>query len=249
MNCVEVRKFLDTYTDGELEAGSALSVESHLDLCGPCSALFGLKRRLKTEIGGLQRMQAPSSLRDLVMGDARRRQRKVFLAKAAALPLAAAAAVVLALALPRSISKAEPDAAVIEDLLHRHVRALPMEIKGGDPVQTASWFTGKVDFPIQAGALKLKSASLEGARLSNVSAHQAAHVNYNVDGHRVTMMIFNPGEIALGGKEKRVRVGDRDALVYRRNGYNIAVLLDGDMAYALLSDLPSEKLLAMLKAM
>ncbi len=119
-----------------------------------------------------------------------------------------------------------------------------MEVKGPNPAAAASWFRGKVDFPVRAPGLSLEKASFEGARLSHVREHQAAHMTYSVDGHRVTLMIFNRRATLLRGG-RRVQVDGRDVLLGRRNGFNVAVLLDGDMAYALSSDLPQDRLLAL----
>ena len=113
-----------------------------------------------------------------------------------------------------------------------------------DPVAAASWFRGKVDFPVQASRLGLKQASFQGARLSNVREHQAAHMTYMVDGHRVTLMIFNRQRTILKGG-RQVSVKGKDVLLGTRNGFNVAVLLDGDIAYALSSDLSQERLLSL----
>jgi len=126
----------------------------------------------------------------------------------------------------------------------RHTHELPMEVTSADPEDAASWFRGKVDFPVQGPNLRLKQASFEGARLSNVREHQAAHMTYNVDGHRVTLMIFNRQSTVLNGG-RRVFVKGKEVLLGTRNGFNVAVLVDGDIAYALSSDLPQDRLLSL----
>ena len=67
-------------------------------------------------------------------------------------------------------------------------------------------------------------------------------MTYNVDGHRVTLMIFNPRTTLFRGG-RQVKVGDRTVLLGRRNGFNVVVFRDRDIAYALSSDLPKERLL------
>jgi anti-sigma factor RsiW len=243
MSCKEVRKYLDAYVDGELEAGLMLDVDGHLGECESCSASTLVKRRLKEALWERGQVQAPEHLRLKVQGLADRRRFNRNIAAALAVPVAAAAALAAIFVLPKNSDvNEEPFAEVMEDVVERHVRELPMEVKGPDPAQAASWFRQKVDFPVQAPALNLSQASFEGARLSNVRSHQAAHMAYNLDGHRVTLMIFNP-HITLFRGGRQVKVGDRDVLVGRRNGFNVAVFLDGDMAYALSSDLPQERLL------
>ncbi|MCP4675526.1 MAG: hypothetical protein GY854_08475 [Deltaproteobacteria bacterium] len=242
MNCREVNKYLDAHVDGELEAGLMLDLDNHLDDCDDCRAATLVKRRLKTELFALGQTRAPEHLRAQITSLARTRRRKKTIAVVAMGPLAAAAAVLLVLAMPKEKPSAEPVTAVVEDVVERHVRELPMEIEGPDPSHAASWFRGKVDFPVHGPNLNLKQASFQGARLSNVRAHQAAHMTYNLDGHRLSLMIFNPRTSVLRGGH-RVQVGNREVLVGRRNGFNVVVFLDGDMAYALSSDLPQRRLL------
>jgi anti-sigma factor RsiW len=246
MICSEVRKYLDTFIDGELEAGLMLGVESHVEGCETCNSIANLKRRLKRELHNLARVEAPAHLRNQVLETAVSSRRKKALIGALALPLAAAAAVVVMLNLPAAEPAPEQLSSVVDDVVQHHVRELPMEVKGPDPVQAESWFRGKVDFPVRANALRLENASFEGARLSNVRAQQAAHMVYNVDGRRVTLMIFNTRvKRFIGGK--RVEIGGKDVLLGKQNGYNVAVLLDGDMAYVLSSDLSQDRLLDLVR--
>jgi anti-sigma factor RsiW len=61
-------------------------------------------------------------------------------------------------------------------------------------------------------------------------------------------MIFNRRNTVLEGG-RQVQVSGRDVILGRRNGYNVAVLLDGDIAYALSSDLSQERLLSLVSKM
>ncbi len=242
MICNDVKKYLDTFVDGELEAAVLLNVENHLETCESCSALAGLKRRFKSELRAVGQIEAPPQLRAEVLKIAKRGRRKKVIWGAAVVPLAAAAAAIFALALPTTEPEPVKLATYVDDVIERHVRELPMEVKGPDPSEAATWFRGKVDFPVRPAALQLKRASFEGARLSNVRAEQAAQMIYNVDGHRVTLMIFNTRHTRFSGGQ-RYKLGNKNVLFSRQNGYNVAVLLDGDMAYVLSSDLPRDRML------
>lgn len=249
MTCEEIGKYLDAYVDGELEAGLMLEVESHIDGCESCAARKRLKQDLKSQIAALgKQIQAPEHLRQRVATLSSRHRRRRLIVLATAAPLAAAAALLLVLVLGSdSPEGGEPLAAVVDDVVQRHARELPMEIEGADPAAAASWFRGKVDFPVRVPRLDLQNASFDGARLSHVRDHQAAHVVYTVDGHRVTLMIFNTGDIAIRGGDL-VRVAGRDVVLGRRKGFNVAVMLDGDMAYAFSSELPRGRLLEIVRS-
>jgi len=249
MNCAETKKYLDAFVDGELEAGLILEVESHVEGCASCAALAGLKRRIKAELNAIgTRIAAPSHLRLKVEGLPSHRRSTRLIAFAVSVPIAAAAALVIALNVGAPAPADEPLAAVVNDVVERHARDLPLEVRSADPAAATSWFQGKVDFPVRAPKLELAGASFQGARLSNVRSAQAAHMAYTVDGHRVTLMIFPAEHLQFRGREA-VRVGGRDVLLGRHNGYNVAVTVDGDMAYAVSSDLPKERLVSLLTDM
>jgi anti-sigma factor RsiW len=250
MNCAETKKYLDAFVDGELETGLTLGVESHLDGCATCAGHVGLKRRFKAELFSLgAAVAAPQALRAKIEALPARRHGLRWIA-AVATPLAAAAAVLIALNVGRAPAPDDgPLNALVNDVVERHVRDLPLEVRSADPAAATSWFQGKVDFPVRAPRLKLAGASFEGARLSNVQAQQAAHMAYTVDGHRVTLMIFPVEHLAPIKSGKVVRAGNRDVLLGRHNGFNVAVTVDGDMAYAVSSDLPPQRLVSLLTDM
>ncbi len=245
MTCTESKKYLDAYLDGELETGLMLEVEGHLDGCETCSSMYSLKERMKSEIAALgEGVRAPDSLRMRIEALPSRRSRGWLIALGAGIPAAAAAALLIVFTVGGAAGSDQPISSLVDEVVERHARELPMEVGGPDPAQAATWFRGKVDFPVSAPRLGLKNASFKGARLSNVEARQAAHMVYSVDGHRVTMMIFPSERLKVRGGDV-VNVNGRDVVLGRRNGYNVAVMFDGDMAYALSSDLPSKRLVSM----
>ncbi len=247
MNCKENRKYLDAYVDGELEPSRMLEVESHLEACDSCQSLVLVKRRLIIELSKFRDIKAPEHLRRRIE-KLRGNSTNWRTVAAVAFPMAAAASFLLFFALPGAGKKGENIEEVVGDLVARHAVELPMEVTDADPIKAASWFRGKVDFPVHAPSLNLRQASFEGARLSNVREHQAAHMSYNVDGHRVTLMIFNRKDTSFEGG-RQVKVNDKDVLLGRRNGFNVAVLLNGDMAYAFSSDLSQERILSIIANM
>ncbi len=245
MNCDKVRRYLDAAVDQELEPGIMLEVENHLMDCPACRAVETVKKDLKKELSKLGEVKAPPHLMGKIETASvkRRRNRRI---AAFAGPLAAAAALLIVLKISVDAPVEEPVTALVEDVVERHVRELPMEVKGPDTNQAVSWFRGKVDFPVRAPGVGFKNASFQGARLSHVRSHQAAHMTYLVDGHRVTLMIFNPRSVMFTGG-KKVMAGNREVLLGRRNGFNVAIFMEGDMAYALSSDLSQKRLLKLVE--
>lgn len=242
MNCKETTKYLDTYVDKELGADLMVEIEIHIEECKLCNAVELIKRKLKNELKTLGEVKAPDTLRNqtLDMIDVRRKRR---LAMVIAIGLLAAAAVILmVLVLPQSAPPGDSFAEIVEDVVSHHSNNLPMEVKGPDLRKAVSWFRGKVNFPVHVPTTSRSRFRLEGARLSNVRAHQAARMNYNVDNFPVTVMIFDSHNIGISDG-RRVKIASRNVFLGRRDGYNVAIFLDNDIAYAISSDLPEELLL------
>jgi anti-sigma factor RsiW len=248
MNCKENHKYLDAYLDGELEPSLMLEVDTHLEKCDGCQSLVIVKRRLISALLEMGTIKAPDHLKrriEFMRGGGNRFRNRII---AAAVPVAAAASFLVIFAVNRAPAGEEQLAQVVDDVVARHSVELPMEIKGPDASQAASWFRGKVDFPVHAPSLNIQQASFEGARLSNVREHQAAHMAYNVEGHRVTLMIFNRQNSLFDGG-RHVQVDGKEVVLGQRNGFNVAVVLEGDMAYALSSDLSQDRLLTLARQM
>ena len=74
---------------------------------------------------------------------------------------------------------------------------MPMDITGSDCGSIASWFRGRLEFPVHAPALG-SGATCQGGRLVNVGERPAAYLVYRVsDGHRVTFLVFDPRDQAF----------------------------------------------------
>ncbi|NLN62727.1 MAG: hypothetical protein GX146_07600 [Myxococcales bacterium] len=247
MTCAITRKFVDAYMDEELDAATVLQLDAHLAACDSCRDLLNLKQAMKREIRDIGlRTAAPDALRQRIQRAARPRPHPWV--TAAALTAAAAAVIIVAATATPWRRAAEDDTAVaqvLDAVVLRHNRPLPMEVTGSDPGQAQHWFRGKLDFPVQAPAPGLRRANFEGARVSNVQAQQAAHMTYALDGHRVSLMVFPAENLHIRGGNVRVVHGQK-ILVGTRRGYNVAMTERNGVIYALSSDLPAEALAEML---
>lgn len=157
-----------------------------------------------------------------------------------AMPAAAAAAVLVVFGSPSDSTPTTPPAIapLVEDVVRRHSAAPPPEVAGPGN-QMSGWFRGMLAFPARPVEFKGNdSAALVGARLSNVRERDAAAFYYNVNGHRVTVMVFEPPPNGFEGAE-RVHMHGRD--VYYRNvhGYTVPMVEENGLAYTFTGDLDS----------
>lgn len=157
-----------------------------------------------------------------------------------AMPAAAAAAVLVVFGSPTdSMPMAAPSIVPLaEDVVRRHSAAPPPEVAGPGN-QMSGWFRGMLAFPARPVEFKgNETASLVGARLSNVREREAAAFYYEVNGRRVTVMVFEPPASGFAGAE-RVHMHGRDVYFRNVHGYTVPMVEEDGLAYAFTGDLDS----------
>jgi anti-sigma factor (TIGR02949 family) len=258
--CRVVKRHVDALVDGELDSSAQIDFEKHLAGCVICRehAMFAqsMKRATKSALG---EVKAPEHLRLRVLtaldSAAPRPQRLPPVRRSEpdsklvryGLPVAAAAVVALGFATQTdesadTLSLEAAAAPVWQDVVRRHEREHPAEVQGS-PQQMATWFQRKLEFaarPVDFGAQA--DAQLVGGRISNVRERDAAAFYYQVHGHRVTVMVFEPPPETFRGAE-HVYVQGHD--VYYRNvhGYTVPMTQMGGLTYAFTSDMDRDAMI------
>lgn len=134
---------------------------------------------------------------------------------------------------------------IIKESVNWHTRNLPIEVTGPSDLRVRTWLKPKVDFPVRLPRFDRTGrvdVSLLGARLSNIREKQAAYVVYEVDGNKISVMLFN-GEPRPQQHPAR---GNRE--IYTANGYNVAVVEDNGVTYSITSELPREDMAQLVDA-
>jgi anti-sigma factor RsiW len=131
-----------------------------------------------------------------------------------------------------------PPPLIVDESIRWHARQVPVEVAGPDRAAVGAWFADKVAFPVDPPALAPR-AHLIGGRLGNVERSEAAFLLYDLDGTKVSVMVFDPQLTAL----PRLR-GVRGGEVYVRdaNGYAVAVEERNGIGYSYTTQLPREEL-------
>lgn len=140
-----------------------------------------------------------------------------------------------------SVQTAAAGSSIFEDIVRRHSHEHPAEVRG-EPTQVASWFRGKLEFPVRPIEFPSDDVRLVGARLSNVSDREAAAFYYSVGGRRVTVMVFEPPD-GLDRLAQRTRVRGRGIYYGRAHGHTVPVVQYGGLSYAFTGDLDSRSLM------
>ena len=249
MNCAEAAATAQAYVDGELDGVDRESVERHLVACSSCSGRVRLQTRFRAAVRAhLHRPEVPFTLRRRVEEALKSqpiapRRWPVWLSMSRVVP--AAAALFLIVAITTTVRQRNSMAL---DLAGRAYHSeMPMDITGSDCGSIASWFRGRLEFPVHAPALG-GGATCQGGRLVNVGERSAAYLVYRgSDGHRVTFLVFDPRDQPIESRERRV-VNGREIYLGSAPGISTAAYRDRGLGYVVASDMDEDTLARLVMA-
>lgn len=261
MKCENFLPFIDTYVDGEFDELESDELETHLSACPTCrkkvDAQINWKRSFKECLDGetvsadlkaniLGQILTPT-VHDIEDDTNVHPIRKKTFKKSAIAGLSIAAIALLSFyAVPKLVTVAPATSdtqPVVEQAIEWHRGNFPIEVTGPESNRIENWFVDKVAFPIHLPAFK--NANLLGGRLANLKERQAAYVAYDIDGTRLSVMLFN-GEGLLVATENIKHIKGRDIALLNQNGYTVALLQNEGVTYALTSDISEEKMTELL---
>ena len=151
----------------------------------------------------------------------------------------AAAAFLLIVGITSTVRQSQ--SMVLEQAQRSYQAEMPMDITGSDCGSIASWFRGRVDFPVHAPVLG-GGATCQGGRLVNVGERPAAYLLYRgPTGHRVALLVFDPRDQAFDGPQRRV-INGREIYIGSGPGISTATYRDRGLGYVVTADLDEEAL-------
>jgi len=262
MSCEEIRPFIGAYVDDEVDARDAAEFEAHIESCAECRGKLEEQLRVKRVVReGCGESGAPEELKeDILAGmseiDAEREakattavgQSRVATALAAAVPLGIGVVAAFWFTNLMTVAPAESgQPPAIEQTVEWHQNGLPLEVKGPDRRHVSTWFRGKVGFPVRVPEFGDERVELEGGRIAHVNDRRAGYLSYNVNGARVSVMMFHGDGIQVPAEKIR-RIEGRELALFNSGGYGVALLQDGGLTYTITSDLSEEELLRVVSA-
>lgn len=264
MTCEDFIPFIDTYVDHEFDEREHAEMDAHLAICNQCRERIEFEVRLKRELKSCLEDRAPASLRDRIFRQIELQAASVKpaeqlapvvelqpaspaktetppLLRHARIIVPLAAALVLALALPSfTVAPAKSgQLPVVEQTVDWHVGNYPIEVTGPDVARVTQWFRNKVDFPVRLPQFADRQVNLLGGRIAHVQDRRAAYLLYEVDGSRMSVLVFD-GEGLTIPSDKIRQVEGRDVAVLNNKGYEVAVLQDSGVTYTITSELSED---------
>lgn len=252
MTCDDVQPLVRDATRGGLDEATRERVYAHLATCAACTRLADQERALDQLLEKkLPQYPAPLALKRRLQArlpppattpPRRRRAIGRFLAP---FSLGVAACAVVAIGL-RTLPSA-PGEPLVAEAVADHLRVVyrdhPTDIESGGPHQVKPWFTGRLDFALPSVFGGDGDFTIEGGSVGYYLDRKAAVLVYKRRLHTASLFVFRGDGFAFPR-------GDRDlgrvrAAVRHERGFSVIVWRDGELGYALVSDLNTEELLGL----
>jgi len=208
---------VDTYLDGELAAGDARALETHLAQCPDCTRFRDGRLELRAAIvAGVPTFQAPPALHERVLAAARGssspRAPHRFTVQNVWRPLALAASLAVValgswtLALQRAAGEALAD-----DVLASHIRSLMpghlTDVPSSDQHTVKPWFNGRLDYSPPVYDFAGRGYPLLGGRIDYVGGRAVAALVYGRRQHVINVLLWPAASGPASGPSTRTRQG------------------------------------------
>jgi anti-sigma factor RsiW len=170
-----------------------------------------------------------------------RRPRRAWVGMGAAL---AACAVALLVVVRRPAPGADPLVAEgVADHLRVVARERPVDIENGGPHQVRPWFTGRLDFALPSVFGGDDEYTLTGGAVGYYLDRKSAVLVYKRGLHVASLSVFPAAGLAFPAPGQDA--GGVPVAVRQERGFRVVLWRQGQLGYALVSDLAHDEILAL----
>jgi anti-sigma factor RsiW len=222
MNCAECEILLHALIDGELDAGHARDVETHVAGCSACAgkleafealraamAQAKLKETASDQLRGRIAAALPSPSAQVISPPQFfRPSRRMFLggfAAGTALSAAVAASLIL------TVFHSDQERMMADEVVSAHIRSLQAghltDVETSDQHTVKPWFNGKLDVAPPVIDLTAQGFTLIGGRLDYVDGEAAGAIVYRRRNHVINLFVTQHASAARGAAKLEIRRG------------------------------------------
>jgi anti-sigma factor RsiW len=245
MTCEEVQPLILEATRGGLDPSTRERVYQHLASCPECQRIAEDERGLDTLFEQhLHQYPAPLALKRRLQARLPEEtphpptRRRRWLAPTGVTAVAGAALLALFLRAP-----SVPNSPLVSEAVADHLRVVyrdhPVDIESGGPHRVKPWFTGRIDFALPSVFGGDDEFTLVGGSVGYYLDRQAAVLVYKTLQHRASLFVFRADGLSFPKTDRGL--GRVAATVTHSRGFSVVMWRDGELGYALVSDLnPAE---------
>jgi anti-sigma factor RsiW len=250
MTCDEAEILLHALIDGELDAGHARDVETHVAACPACAEKLRAFRAMRETMAQAPLKEAaPAHLRNRIeaalavpaatisaprqswLASARASWKNFFGGFAVGTALSAAVAASLVIAVVRN----DQNQQIASDVVSAHLRSLQAghltDVETSDQHTVKPWFNGKLDVAPPVIDLTAQGFTLIGGRLDYINGQPVASIVYRRRKHVINLFVGEPlGAAVRGVKDETVQ------------GFNIRHWSEGGLELWAVSDVDAGEL-------
>ena len=246
MTCDEAREVLLDAQRGRLPAEGRAALESHLAACETCAHEAAAEALLSEALEGrLPQHAAPLALKRRLAATwpgapAAEPAPRWWAGWRRALVPALALGVLLLAALPLYYPRSDgPGAPMVTEAVNDHLRLLssqhPLDIESGGMHQVKPWFEGRLDFAPVVRFLGDDDFPLRGGAVGYYLDRKAAVFVFHRRLHVVTLLVFRADGLPWPSRGLE-HIGAVTAQVTTSRGFNAILWREGELGYALVSD-------------
>ena len=244
-DCQGIREQLLDSIRGRLDERNQERVLRHLETCAECRHVFERERALELTLAQRPTFALPSSLRERLEAQVKpvkpERPKPVPISRArrwvAVLGPSLAAAALLVFAVRAWVV---PNPLLVGEAVNDHLRVIyaehPIEIESGGIHQVKPWFTGRLDFAPAVTFSGDDEFPMLGGAIGLFVDRKAATFIFKHRLHTASLFVFR-GEGLSWPLRNDTQVGGHPAASSTSRGFNVLLWRDGDLGYALVSDM------------
>lgn len=256
--CQETQEYLQEFMDAKLAVDQEERLRAHLEVCPVCAGELELQREIRRRVAAeLTRREVPAELRQKVREILTPGEERIwgFLPRPAPQWGMAVAALILLSLIPLTLLNRGREERIppilieaVNDYLSFSMRVNPQVVPTADRQKVGRWLEAKVGFQIDPPSGQEAGLRLMGGDVTYFLERKVACLLYGKGEKLVTLFVVPDEGVEVPRGDFR-QVNGLELYVASHKGYGVIFWRRDKLLYSLVSELPQEELLGVVKEM